>query len=291
LVWRPSGPNGPFINPDLPNCQDSDSAYVKLKKQGGDWVVDYKCEEIETSPEHLYARHRWGQWFQNSYKKALGYFATTNRSWTPAITDPTASGIWWWWDVIWSDAFWPAKWIGVFQILRPWIYALSFSAYIEAWYLTSNVVNSIRCWLYQSQVLDQWNVWDFYELWDFKFEWCNWTEYWWWLSWQFNRMHPQNWDAAQFYKNWWTGVATNLSWFPFARTYILNVWVPIEVGFRVWVDMRYIDVRWIDPDPELFNIHISSASEYHETSNSAACRIDCTRLWDAVVGSRYHVIS
>ena len=288
LVWRPSWPNWPFINPEMPSCPDSDSAYVKLKKQWWKWVVDYKCEEIDQSPEYLYAIHvgEW-TWFKNSHKKALRYFASLNNSETPIITDPTASWISWSWEVRWSDAFWPARWLGVFQILKLWMYEISFSAYIESWYYVSNIINAIRCWIYTSLKLSWWNVGDFYELWDIKYEFAEWiSKYIWDTEWKINRMHPQKRDASQFYKNGGDGIATDLSWFPFTRTYILNVARPIEIALRVGTDMRYQDIRRIDPDPELFNIHISSTTETHSPANAAVCRIECTRLGDAVVDGR-----
>jgi len=296
LVWRPSGPNGPFINPDLPNCPDAQEAYVKLKKQGWDWVVDYKCEEIDQSPEHLYAFHNWWYGAKNSYRKALRYFAPSLRADTPSITDPTASEIGWGWTILWTDAFWPAKWIGVFQILKPWVYAISFSAYIEAGYNTSNIINAIRCWLYSCPAsVPRPNAGNFIELWDFKYEFGEWMHPGG-KDWYFNRMHPQKWNSDLFYStvdsdgyvhDW---LATDMSWFPFTRTYILNINVPQEIAFRVWVDMRYVDVRWTRTIPDDFNIHISSAQEAHEDANSAACRIDCTRIWDSIVQGRMHSI-
>ena len=295
LVWRPSWQNGPFINPDLPSCPDADSAYVKLKKQWGAWVVDYKCEEYDNSPEHLMAFHNGWQWQQNSYHKALRYFAPTFKDWTTLPTGYDDVGVIdWWWYIQWTDAFWPPKWIGVFQVLKPGIYAISFGAYIEAWFDVSNVVNAIRCWLYLADLTRSWehpNVWDFVEMWDFKYEFAEWIpQYLWDWDNQINRMHPQKFDWDQFFKNGWNGIATDMSWFPFARTYILNFNKPFEIAFRIWVDMRYTDVRWVNPNPSNFNVSISSGKETHEARNAAMCRIDCTRLWDCVVQSRIHEI-
>lgn len=290
LVWRPSGPNGPFINPELPNCPDANEAYVKLKKQWWQRVVDYKCEDINSAPEHLYATHKWWKWAVNSYCKAMRYYATLSGNPTP--NDPTCSYIDWWRQVIWSDAFWPGKWYWVFQILKPWVYTISFSAYLEAGYYTSNVVNAIRCWLYMS-TLNSATPTSFSELWDFKYE------FWEWFdrksgSWDFNRMHPETWDYNAYFSNrdasWhlFDWLSADMSWFPFARTYTLNVQTPIEIAFRVWVDMRYIDTRWKNADPEDFNVRIAANQELHDDNHSARCRIDCTRIWDAVLNDRMH---
>lgn len=286
LVWRPSGPTGPFINPDMPECE-TESAYVKLKKNWWKWKVSYECIEEDKDPDYLYAFvTQWWKWNQNCFWKHISYYA-------PSIIDqshiqwieitPTWKSTEWQsyinsqWSVRWTDAFWTPTRRWVFTIKKPWLYSVTLSCYVKFWNVT---VNAIRWWLYVSRL----NSVSYAEMWDVKYETFaeDPTQ-----GWRINRMHPQTWNPWEFNRNYhcW---AMDFQWLPFSRTYLLNVANPIEVALRITPDMRYIDARMINPESysSVYNIEIDSWKDYA----SANCSIEAIRIDDVVHQDRLPII-
>lgn len=255
LVWRPSGPNGPFINADLPTCQDVDSAYVKMKKTWGKWKVDYECENVDSGPQYLYAYHTGWQTVVDFHRTAwwsLRYYAIADQG--HAKPSGTESYFTWWWSISATEAFerTPNSSYGVFRIIEPGIYAITFSTYVSAlWY--ANTWHAIRAGLYKS------NGWNWFEeMWDVKYEASDVTD---WI----NRMHPQNWDRWLF----WYGWTIDFSSLPFARTYIVNVVnVPVDIAYcvkpecdsedarRLWTAVYWLELWWVEWWPYSANASI-----------------------------------
>ena len=273
LVWRPSGPNNIFISADEPNLScDTNEWFVKVKKSWGKRNVSYECDEWKKYPDYLYAYHNWWQEAVSCQWKTIRYFATKNwASWyMPGSADEwDLSTVTWWRTVEWTTAFAaPSSW-WVFKIVEPWIYSIAFSTLVEL--RQCNVLNAIRVWLYAWR----W-TWisptAFTEMWDIKYD--RWEEPWW----RLNRMHPQDWDAATFFKNGWHWWTIDLTALPFSRTYVLNVLnTPVEIALVIKPDMRYTDARVVNDFPNAYGFDIWPWWQY-----SANCSIEVVRIAEAV---------
>lgn len=279
LVWRPSGPNGPFIDADTPEC-DVDTAYVKMRKTGGKWKVEYECVTDDTWPDYLYAYHSWWETYDSCSPRGRSpennstiYYAVNNTC-TNKPTWQEYSHFSWWRFIEATDAFEPVStnsyW--VFKITKPWIYYITFSTMVSSLYY-SNIWHALRAWL------RFWVNNYFVEWWDIKYEA-------WGVNGRLNRMHPQNWDPWLFMQNhsWWT---SDFSALPFSRTYILNVQsVPIEVAMVVKPETA-IDARIVDDadNDNIYKLSISWASYWEYTVNTS---IEVVRTADAVHRSQIH---
>lgn len=307
LVWRPSGPNWPFINPELPGsaCDSWEPYDVKLKSVWWEWKVDFECPEQDDKPQYAKCTYVWVwiaatpccmpvKWTDGeSYRvwRTVRYYAT-RKDWAKPIdpgTDEANSYIDWDWFVAWtSDAFDSPNpndyWI--IKIKQKWIYVISFSSYITF----NQVMKAIRCWLYAKTSADS----SFHELNDIKYE--TWEYRRTWYPEIFNRTWPDTWNKEKFVRNsldsnnvslprWalWTLDAT---WLPFARSYVLNIKNPTEIAMVVKPDTRWIDPR-LDKDldtDDRYKVHIEWWSE--ENPFWAITTIEIARVWDLVVDSR-----
>lgn len=263
LVWRPSGPNGPFINPTLPTdiCDNNEPYDVKLKQSWWEWVVDFECPEENDKPQYAKCTYVWNSWYSStpccmwqtwsdweSYRiwRTVRYYVTRADSTIKPIdsnVDDATSYVDWDWSVIWTEAFTKPTSYGVIKITMPWVYTISFSTYITF----HQVMKAIRCWLYANS--GDWR----YELNDIKYE--TWEYRYTWMPEVFNRTWPDNWDKEKFVKNsldsnWqtlrrWALWTLENTWLPFSRTYTLNIKNPTEIAMVVKPDTRWIDPRLI----------------------------------------------
>lgn len=282
LVWRPSGPNWPFINPALPDGSCSDEMYVKIRKAWWEWKVDYECPE-DDKPQ--YAKCIYSAWRAKTSCKdrTVRYFVKHANSIWPIDSwsrDNSNSYIEWDWAIKWTDAFAKPSTYGVINIVKPWVYEIAFSTYITS----SQTLHSIRCWLYADM---DWS-WP-REINDIKYQWWEYPFPGWkyWDPAVFNRLFPDEWDWEVFTKNytriWWTLENT---WLPFARTYILNVTkAPVEIFMAVKPDMRDRDPRVIEEndDDDRYYIQVEWANW---NAYWAATTIELTRISDSVSASR-----
>ena len=275
LVWRPSGPNWPFINPTLPTevCENNEPYDVKLKQSWWKWVVDFECPEDNQKPQYARCEYQcdswlastpccmmttWSDWWEYRIWRTVRYFVTRKNSIKPidSWTDNATSYIDWEWKVQWTEAFWSPQWYWVIRIKQPWLYIVNFSAYITF----NQVMKAIRCWLY----MDNWSWWKEindikYETWEYRDQ-TKPTEV-------FNRTWPDEWNKAKFVKNsldwawqslqWWALWTLDNTWLPFANSYTINVQNEIELAMVVKPD-----TRWIDPRSYIF-LKYTKFSSYH----------------------------
>lgn len=240
LVWRPSGPTGPFINPKIPDV-DCDEVAVKLEKKWSEWSVKYECKPKE-EPQYCECIYSWGTSATNPRDRAVRYFLTHQnctvkpidgwaRDWSESYINGSRSvkGT--------SECFWNPtdKW--VVQIKSPWLYVIRFSTYVETGWQS---IYAIRCGLYEN------SQWEFREMWDFKYQaWENPVSWQFWEKWRLNRIFPNpfdEWVYTSWYRQYW--ITLELTWIPFANTYILNVVnTPVEIAMVVKPDMRWVDYR------------------------------------------------
>ena len=296
LVWRPSGPHGPFINPSMPTTEcDNGSYYVKLKKSNsGDWAVDYDCEQAN-KPHHAKCIFLAQNWFahdscQNRTVRYVVPWASSQYKPVAWEWDDTNSYIEWDWSVRWTEAFKKPKNNWFIRITTPWIYEVSFSTYITFW----QVLHSIRCWIYADE-------WDWmHEINDIKYQcweyWSDRTD-----DWgrphnhnvTINRLWPDEWDEEKFKKNasyswwWWVGRTLDNTWLPFSRSYQIIVRNETELFLVVKPDMRWVDPRLIteNDNPDRYLIKMSWVEDL---SNSywASTTVEITRLSDAILEDR-----
>lgn len=305
LVWRPSGPNGPFVNPSMPTseCAADDGMWynVRLRKDWDAWKVDYSCPKVNDYPQYCKCIYTWGtsntpciKWKDSSWtvlpvservQRTVRYFLpTASHYWEAEIQDDMQSQdnansyIRWNWNINWTEAFAAPNSYWVVMIKMPWIYEISFSTYI-IWYQRWH---SIRCWLYMKD--GNWNV---RELNDIKYQ-----------CWEYpglngisttkpalNRMFPDTFDPDvwnHYTNTWWT---LDNTWLPFSRTYIINITRDTELYMAVKPDMRDEDPRIDKSYDSEWNYHIHVTWQ-NDNEYSAATSIEITRLWDAVPESR-----
>lgn len=238
LVWRPSGPNGPFTNPATPTS-DCDDVYVKLKKNGTNWVVDYECLDDNKRPQYCYCQHKWWMAAKSCKWKTIQYYAVRSDC-TYKPNEDDISYINNWREVRWTEAFGKPdsdSW-AVVNINQPWQYAVSFFSYIQC--MQTN--NAIRVWIYTAHPGERPQT-----LWDIKYEAGEMPQPWrigWDPLW-FNRMHPYEFDREAWTHSYeYNGWTIEHTWIPFANNYIINVnTAPLEICFVVKPDMRYTDPR------------------------------------------------
>lgn len=279
LVWRPSGPNGPFINPQMPTSECGDWwYYVMLWKTWSNRQVQYQCNK-SNKPQYAKCVYLWWPWLAHTSAKdrTVRYVVPWYTGYKP-IDSWADDAVWyidWDWDVRWTEFFSKPKSSWVITINTPWVYEVAFSTYITFW----QVLHSIRCGIWY----DSWS-WA-KEINDIKYQ-C--WEYWDWTgNAVFNRTFPDDWDEAKFRQNewywthwaWWT---LDNTWLPFARTYILNVVNETELFMMVKPDMRWVDPRLIpafDKD-DRYRIAVSWSADWNPYN--AATTIEISRLSDAV---------
>lgn len=302
LVWRPSWPNWPFINPTLPTeeCPEWVPFDVKLIRDWWKWSVDFQCPESDDKPQ--YAKCTYTNWWLSStpccmyqygtdwerYRiwRTVRYYATrADCVLKPQDTwqDEDTSYIQWDRTVKWTEAFTKPESRWVIKIKMNWIYVISFSSYITFY----QVMKAIRCWLYA-------NTWDWfkelndikYQSWEYRYEWQDEV---------FNRTRPDAWDKAKFVRNsldsnWttlrrWALWTLDNTWLSFSRTYVLNVESPTEIAMVVKPDTRWIDPRLIksqDKD-DRYKVKIETWLENYW----AVTTIELTRIADMVPNSRF----
>lgn len=295
LIWRPSGPNGPFINPSMPTTTcDTWAYFVKLKSTNWKRVVDYDCEQAN-KPHHakcIFLAQSWRAAVssKNRTVRYVAPWAESTHKPQASDWDDTNSYIEWDWEVNGTEAFKKPRDCGFIRIVTPWMYTVSFSTYITCW----QVLHSIRCWIY-------YNSWDGmkeindikYQCWEYR---SDRTDDWGRPHIRYvtiNRMWPDEWDQEKYNKNasyggwWWVGRTLDNTWLPFARTYHINVTRDTELYFVVKPDMRWVDPRLQienDRDDRYF-IEVSwvkdSANPY-----GAATTIEITRQSDAILWDR-----
>jgi len=287
LVWRPSWPNWPFINPSLPTdeCKDGQWYIVKLKSNWAKWYVDFDCPEEDNKPQ--YCKCVWQVWRASTSCKdrTVRYFLPrANSAFKPIDTmvDDAQSYIAWDWVCKWTDAFAAPKTYWVITIEKAWIYEIAFSTYITF----SQTLHSIRCWLYY----DNWS-WPTelndikYQTWEYRVDWNPEV---------FNRCWPEEWNKEKFIENWvwrykWAWRTMENTWLPFARTYVLNITESTEIFMAVKPDMRWVDPRLIlenDYDERYYiQVEWQWSSAYW-----AVTTIDIARIWNSVHQSRMQPI-
>lgn len=252
LVWRPSGPNWPFINPDLPNCEEAETAYVKMRKVGSEWKVEYECEE-EEKVQFAYCDYTSWLAADSCYLRSIRYFATHAWSVQPVYDWSKSSGIsyfkWWDWEINATDAFAAPDSYWFIKITKPGIYIVAWSCYVRM----HNTCNAIRAGIYV-------NKWEwFHELNDIKYD--SWEVY---TPWEvgydpicYNPMHPFTRDPQRWSHNrtQWSK-SLDFTWLPFSRTYIINVENPIELALAVKPDMQYLDAKVYNDRAERYYIRL-----------------------------------
>lgn len=242
LVWRPSGPNGPFINPKMPsntNC-NSDCLNVQLCKVGGKWEVDYLCPEETPTSQYLLAIWMWGKTTAPCKRRTVRYFAKHRNSPWPidaGTEDSSESYFDGDWIVKGTSAFAAPKSYGVFRIVEPGIYNISYSCYVTG----NQTCNAIRAGIWNDAPGRP------VEMWDFKYQWGEvhnpGSAYY--NNPPFNRLWPDPWNKEKFSNNYtaygWTMEQTGWS---FGGSYNINVWkTGVEIYLAVKPDMRNIDPR------------------------------------------------
>lgn len=283
LVWRPSWPNWPFINPKVPDWDCSNDYYVKMKKSWWNWAVDYECPETSIKPQ--YALCTYLSWIAHTTCKdrTVRYFATRadwakpEDTWTP---DNSNSYLDWDWVVRWTaEAFTSPTSYWVIKIKMSGIYEIAFSTYVTFW----QVLHSIRCWLY----MNDWTNWR-WEINDIKYQtWEYWIE---WMPEVFNRNRPEERDKEKFIKNWqweykWASWTMEATWLPFARTYVLNITTPTEIALVVKPDMRWTDPRLIKEN-NYDSRYLIEVAWWNGNPYWASTTIEIARIWDSVHDSR-----
>ena len=307
LVRRPSWPNWPFINPDLPDweCEWWAPYTVQLRKTWWEWKVDYACPEENLKPQYakcVFSSESWmaataacqtvtwTDWKPYRKWRTVRYFAT--RAWYPFPIDQwddnAESYIEWDWEVIWTkECFWAPDSYWIIKIKKPWMYSVAFSCYVY-----SHQRNyAIRAWIWM-------NDWSWFrEINDIKYQ--AWESYWDVWDQSVNRLYPNAWNIREFNKNWldtnWEMITQpkwtiENRWLPFARTYNLNITTaPVELALVIKPDMRYIDPRIIRANDKDEHYKIKLAwwvwDAYWATSS-----IEIIRVWDAVINTRLEPI-
>lgn len=287
LVWRPSGPNGPFINPDLPTdvCDGEGGYYVRLVQKWSSWWVDYTCPEVSSKPQFAKCIYSWGLATTSCKDRTVRYYLPHRGCTVKPIDSWSIDNAEWYingtWDIKGTpEAFDKPSSYGVINIKEPGVYALAFSTYITS----SQTLHSIRCGLY-ADIEGSWPK----ELNDIKFQGWEypfpWGEYW--DPVVFNRLFPDQWDPAKFTRNykriWWTLENT---WLPFSRAYIINVInTPVEIFMAVKPDMRDRDPRVEEENDKDDRYHIQ-VEGYSSDAYWAATTIEIVKLTEAVAKSR-----
>lgn len=282
LVWRPSGPNWPFINPALPTdmCADGQWYIVKLKHDWSKRYTDFDCPEEDDKPQYCKCVWQVGRASTSCKDRTVRYFLPHYSCPMKPIdswVDEAQSYINWDWMCMWTDAFEAPMSYWVITIKKPWIYEVAFSTYITFW----QVLHSIRCWLYYNTWMWPQEINDIkYQTWEYRTEWAPET---------FNRTWPDEWDKDRFIHNWKTWWTMENTWLPFARTYLMNVTEPTEILMAVKPDMRWIDPRLIvenDYDDRYYiQVEWAGSSAYW-----AVTTIELARVWNSVHPSRMKVI-
>lgn len=293
LVWRPSGPNGPFINPSLPSGKCTNWWNVKLKNENNEWFVDYECSWEQLPNQYCKCIFtgwiaatpciNWSSTASEREWRTVRYFlphdASQNKprdTWT--ISDSN-SYITWDWVCKWTEVFWAPEDFWVIMIKEPWVYAISYSAYIT----TYQTCHSIRCWLYI-----KWDDDVIREINDTKYQCWEYPTYAWksWRTPALNRMFPDQYDYNTWnhYTNtWWT---LDNTWLPFGRTYLVNLTSRnIEIYMAVKPDMRDQDPRLIQANDEKWRYYIW-VTWSNSDDNSASTSIEIVRISDPIPNGR-----
>lgn len=288
LVRRPSGPNGPFINPALPSheCADWKWYNVKLVKDWWEWAVDFECPEEDTAPQYCRCIWQVGRAATSCKDRTVRYYLPhrdCDIKPVDSMVDDAESYIDWDWNCTWTDAFGAPLSYWVVTINKPWVYEIAYSTYITFW----QTLHSIRCWLYYND--GSWPK----EINDIKYQtWEYWTE---WNPEIFNRCWPEEWDKEKFIKNWewrykWAAWTIDFTWLPFARTYVLNVVnTPVEILMAVKPDMRWTDPRLMLENDQDYRYYIQV--EWQGSSAYwAVTTIDIAKVSNSVHPSRMKII-
>ena len=303
LVWRPSGPNWPFINPSLPTWTCEKWFNVKLVPSWWKWAVDYECPADDPKPQYARCEYLCDSWIASTpccmyqtgtdwerYRiwRTVRYFVT--RSWYPqpvdSMWDNATSYIDWKRRVQGTDAFDSPRSYWVIRIKSPWLYIVNFSAYITF----NQVLKAIRCWLR----MDDWSWWKEindikYETWEYRDQ-TKPTEV-------FNRTWPDAWDKAKFVRNsldwnweslqWWALWTLDNTWLPFANSYTINVQNELELAMVVKPDTRWIDPRliksWDYEDRYRLKVEWWDWNPYWATTSIEIAKID-----NMVPAARFH---
>lgn len=277
LVRRPSGPNWPFINPDMPDC---DNAYVKMKQNGSEWKVYYECEP-DNKPQHAVCRYTGGKASVSCKQRSIRYYAT-HANWPKPVYNWS---VWWWeaplngdWAVIATDAFAAPKSYWVIRIVQPGVYEVAWSTYV----LCAQTNHAIRAWVY----IDEYDGLGIHELNDIKYQW--WENDAWSSNPAFNRMHPFEWNSKTWtnnYQMWW--LSLELTGIPFSRTYVIPVVDECELFMCVKPDMQYIDVRTQNDNDNRYFIDVQWTNSW---AYGAITSMEITKISDIPHSSRYKIL-
>lgn len=278
LVWRPSGPNGPFINPDMPECDDS---YVKMKREKNEWKVYYECEP-DDKPQYAICMYTWGKAAVIPPTKigSIRYYATHATAPQPVYDwsfSDWESYLKWDWDVRATEAFEAPKSFGVIRIVQPWIYAVAFSTYVTF----DQVCQAIRAWIYIDEYDGRW----IHEINDIKYQW--WEDTWSAATTAFNRMHPMRWDPAAWTRNYQAGTITlENTWLPFSRSYIIYVEKECELFFCVKPSLGK-DVRVENDRDDRYFIKVEGTNSW---VFGAITSMEIAKVSEAPHASRYRIL-
>lgn len=307
LVWRPSGPNGPFMNPSLPiwECDADDWNWyiVRMQKDWDEWKVWYSCPEISEESHYCKCIYTWWAsatpWIiwdsdPNARKwRTVRYFlphnACRNKPQDSNAVSWSDSYIAWDWNIRWTTAFAAPKSYWVVRIIKPWVYIISYSTYIRF----NQTLHSIRAWLYvpnSNGTLTELNDIK-YQCWEYPGlstlpSWVVSVDYP-----AINRMFPSEYNKSTWihYGNtWWT---LDNTWLPFSRTYILDVINETEIYMAVKPDMRDEDPRLVKSNDSItrYNIFVTWTNDSDEYW--ASTTIELTRVADVVPEARMREIS
>jgi len=295
LVWRPSGPNGPYINPDLPSDDSCSEEWwdVRLKKSWSEWKVTYVCPEADTKPQYCKCVYSWWLsatpwilWSSDPRQRkwrTVRYFlpiaSCSNKPVDDWSIDWATSYVNWDWRINWTtECFAKPQSYWVVRITQPWQYLISFSTYITF----HQTLHSIRCWLY----IDEWNgpkeINDIkYQVWEYPHQ--DWTGF---NPVIFNRLFPAQYDDDVFTRNktryWWTLENT---WLPFSRSYVLHIPRACELFMAVKPDMRDQDPRVEENNDYEWRYNIQ-VEWYNSDAYWAATSIEISRVWETINASR-----
>lgn len=289
LVWRPSGPNGPFINPKMPtdkNCAAS-CFDVKLCNVWGKREVDYQCPEESNKTQYLLAVWTGGKTAISCKGRTVRYYAKHRNSRGPidaGTVDTSDSYFDGDWVIRGTEAFGKPKSYGVFTINEPWVYNITYSCYVTG----KQTCNAIRAGLWHDA------GWAPVELADFKYD-CGEV----WLSGMdrfdnppFNRLWPDQWNKEKMTNNYtaagWTLEQTGFS---FSRSYNLNVRRSgVEIYLTVKPDMRTNDPR-VKPENDYAERYMMTLEGADGNAYGAATSIQVVKISESVPESRLLDIS
>ena len=280
LVFRPSWPNGPFINPKLPNADDCDQNCmdVIICNNDGKREVDYRCEEPKTW-EYCKAVFSGGESARSCKGKTIRYFLSPEKSNRPDYDIDSklwVSYIKWDWKVRGTSAFGKPSSYWVVRITKPWVYLARFSIYSN--FSSVSWATRAGLWIDYGDGPQELN--------DVKYQG---QEYYppghpLHQKSPFNSTFPEPYNTAKATRNNTADgvMALNFTGLPFTSTYTLNVVnAPVELYLCIKPDMRVDDARTIKAN-DVDSRYFISVGGYLSDAYSSPTSLEVVRVSDAI---------